>query len=118
VIVSIRSLISVGEGRLEAALKLEQTKYDELLAAAQVKSSSELGASSNDDINADKLHERSLIDDDKVAAIADSTNSRVESQKYNHEDDAYDAANAKIAFNYISGLHTEEGWSDLWCEKG
>ena len=73
VIVSIRSLLVVGEGRLEAVANMPEAKREKLLAAAQnkkqnegtggLKRSSDHEENENDDDSKKPSHKRSKSDD-------------------------------------------------------
>jgi ubiquitin-conjugating enzyme E2 Q len=117
VIVSIRSLISEGRGRLEAAVKLEQTKYNELLDNAKSGNSTAL----NDDMHTKKRQLKSVDPYDEVVDTAKNKKTQDVHQEAPKRDDAGDAYSvdvAKTTFAKISELHDKEGWSKSWVKRG
>jgi ubiquitin-conjugating enzyme E2 Q len=143
VIVSVRSLLVVGDGRLEAAFNLTETKYNALLAAADTKTGT------NDD---DTTHE----DRQDAAAAGDDTGSdnandpAIKRQRKNSEGEtgvavppagagapadhgahaqrrtardaggAYSVSEAEAAYSHLSSYHKKKGWdtSGWWARKG
>jgi len=100
VIVSIRSLLVVGDGRLEAAVSMPEKKREALLAAADSDQKQEAEGGS---IPAGK---RKRGDDD---AAADKKPVGV---------GAYSTAEAKAAYTHLSSYHKQKGWSGWWAKKG
>lgn len=92
VIVSIRSLLVVGDGRLEAAYNMSETRYQELLAAAA-----------------------SQPDGEKPEA----KRQRVDSLSKN-PGGTYSTAEAEAAYTHLSDYHKKKGWdsSGWWARKG
>lgn len=107
VIVSIRSLLVVGDGRLEAAVNMSEEKRKELLAAAAVKKSQE----EMNDMSGFK-RKRSESEDDS------NNNGEDTSMKVNDAANAYTAAEAKAAYKHLSDYHKKKGWSGWWAKKG
>ncbi len=94
VIVSIRSLLVVGDGRLEAATNMSEKKREALLAAAQCEKKN----------------------------AAETTSEQPPAKKAKIQDDnekvnvgAYSTAEAKAAYNHLSEYHKKKGWSG-WCK--
>jgi ubiquitin-conjugating enzyme E2 Q len=102
VIVSIRSLLTIGDGRLEAAANMPEEKRKELLAAALQKSQEE-----KNDISGFKRKRSESEDDDKDTTL-----------KSNDATNAYTAAEAKAAYKHLSDYHKKKGWSGWWAKKG
>ena len=90
VIVSIRSLLVVGDGRLEAAYNMSDTRYQELLTAAAAASEK-----------------------------PDAKRAKVETSPKN-PGGAYSTAEAEAAYTHLSDYHKKKGWdtSGWWARKG
>ncbi|KAL3916831.1 MAG: hypothetical protein SGILL_005002 [Bacillariaceae sp.] len=101
VIVSIRSLLVVGDGRLEAAEKLSEERYEALLNAAQEEKQSPDGEP--------QLKKPRLDDDEKPMAPVGKG-----------EIGAYSASEAQSAYSHLSDYHKKKGWdtSGWWARKG
>lgn len=129
VIVSIRSLLVVGEGRLEAAFNLTETKYKALLEAAEaVKAASQKsdgeGDDGNDDDNSEPLEgakrarKNSAGDHHAVGSAAADLSEQ--QRKLLLADAKYSEADAKAAYEHLSSYHKKKGWdtSGWWARKG
>merc|ERR1712046_572902 len=95
VIVSIRSLLVVGDGRLQAAAELSDTRYQSLLKAATGKG----------------------VDDS-----SSRKRQRVEGAKYDkpvtkEQVGTYTASEAQAAYSHLSDYHKKKGWdtSGWWA---
>lgn len=90
VIVSIRSLLVVGDGRLEAAYNMSDSRYQELLAAAAAASEK-----------------------------SEAKRQRVDMTSKN-PGGAYSTAEAEAAYTHLSDYHKKKGWdtSGWWARKG
>jgi ubiquitin-protein ligase len=99
VIVSIRSLLVVGEGRLEAAASLPAPKYQALLDAAQT----------NQDTKPDGKRLRTNSAGDSAASLPAATTVT-----------GYSDSEAKAAYEHLSSYHKKKGWdqSGWWARKG
>jgi len=104
VIVSVRSLLVVGNGRLEAVADLPPQKRQELLTAA--------------------LAKKSHADDDKEKEETLKT-PHTRKRKYGDEISIakageYSAYEAQSAYKHLSEYHKEKGWdrSGWWSKKG
>jgi ubiquitin-conjugating enzyme E2 Q len=115
VIVSIRSLLVVGDGRLEAAANLPEKKYAALLATAQ---EAEAG---DDPSNKKRMRTNSLGESSSSTgggssgkAAAASSSSAVDAAG------SYTTSEAKAAYNHLSDYHQKKGWdtSGWWSRKG
>ncbi|KAL7571072.1 hypothetical protein ACA910_003785 [Epithemia clementina (nom. ined.)] len=122
VIVSVRSLLVVGEGRLEAAYNLPESKYNSLLEAAESlkREQSDLAGDEEDE-----------DDDSEKAVKRQRKNSHGESQALLSEQQRrvlraeknggkYSEADAKAAYEHLSSYHKKKGWdtSGWWARKG
>ena len=133
VIVSIRSLLVVGDGRLEAVSNMSQEKRDKLLTAALNKKQNQEGggargggeggstsiaaqkrssdASENNDSDSKQpAHKRSKSNDDGD-----------DNQKQNNElpkIKGYSTSEAKAAYSHLSTYHKKKGWSGWWAQRG
>jgi ubiquitin-conjugating enzyme E2 Q len=110
VIVSIRSLLVVGDGRLEAAANFPEKKYSALLAAAQ-----EAEAEDGGDPSSKKRM--------RTNSAGDSSNSMGKAgggAAASDEAGSYSASEAKAAYNHLSDYHKKKGWdtSGWWAKKG
>ncbi|KAG7367912.1 ubiquitin-conjugating enzyme [Nitzschia inconspicua] len=100
VIVSIRSLLVVGDGRLQAAAELSDARYNALLRAAQEgKATSEGG---------EPPLKKSRRDDEAEKPVGKA------------EIGSYTAAEAQSAYSHLSDYHKKKGWdtSGWWARKG
>ena len=95
VIVSIRSLLVVGEGRLEAASNLPAAQYQAALSAAKAKS-----------------EDSKLTPQETKRLRANSAGDAVAS--------GYSVSEAKAAYEHLSSYHKKKGWdqSGWWARKG
>jgi len=100
VIVSIRSLLVVGDGRLQAAAELSDSRYQALLRAATGKQ------------DADPSRKRQRLEDGSTS----------EQIKPVTKDQAgvYTASEAQAAYSHLSDYHKKKGWdtSGWWARKG
>ena len=102
VIVSIRSLLVVGDGRLEAATKLSEEKYQARLTSASQKSQEDVKESSSASQPSSK-RQRANTNGDKIVAGG-----------------SYSVAEAQSAYAHLSEYHKKKGWdsSGWWARKG
>lgn len=120
VIVSIRSLLVVGDGRLDAAVNLSEKRYQALLTAAQVKLNPEKQSDRHDDDDDD--------DDEDPHSKRLRKNSAGDKASVEQEDHApqpvnpggYSVAEAQAAYSHLSDYHKKKGWdsSGWWARKG
>jgi ubiquitin-conjugating enzyme E2 Q len=101
VIVSIRSLLVVGDGRLEAAVSIPKKKRETLLAAAM---SEKKLAMSESDV--------------EVAAGSGKRKRENEEDRKNASVGAYSTDEAKAAYTHLSNYHKKKGWSGWWAKRG
>ena len=102
VIVSIRSLLVVGDGRLQAAAELTKAHYEQLLATAQQEK---------------KASEESGEPEQKKARRSGSgTKSSITKSQVG----SYTATEAQSAYSHLSDYHKKKGWdtSGWWARKG
>jgi ubiquitin-conjugating enzyme E2 Q len=144
VIVSIRSLLVVGDGRLQAAVDLSESKYKALLNVAQpqvaaaASAKDETGATAKNeekDKEASRKRPRrqdddsSCDDNDNVTAskankIKGKPNARPKAGDIQpvpqSQVGAYSAAEAQAAYSHLSDYHKKKGWdtSGWWARKG
>jgi ubiquitin-protein ligase len=115
VIVSVRSLLVVGDGRLEAACNLADAKYRSLLDAA-VESQSpkqEASATASDNASASKRLRKNSEGD--IAVIPEARRRIVSDQG-----GSYSVSEAQSAYSHLSDYHKKKGWdtSGWWARKG
>mmetsp|Transcript_54298 Transcript_54298/g.62724 ORF Transcript_54298/g.62724 Transcript_54298/m.62724 type:complete len:454 (-) Transcript_54298:292-1653(-) len=103
VIVSVRSLLVVGDGRLQAATEMTKTRYDTLLSTAQQQ---KVRGTNDEVIEPEQKKARIEGDQQKTA-----TKSQVGS---------YTATEAQAAYSHLSDYHNKKGWdtSGWWARKG
>jgi ubiquitin-conjugating enzyme E2 Q len=114
VIVSIRSLLVVGDGQLEAAANMSEEKRNKLLAAAISREADEdKGLKREEDDACDKDEEN---DDTKERATkrkrGDIDKSEGQAIK------GYSTNEAKVAYAHLSSYHKKKGWSGWWAQRG
>lgn len=113
VIVSIRSLLVVGDGRLEDASNMPKEKYDALLDAAMNK-----GNNSCNTVGADNGKKE---DDEDDANHNDNSGERGVKRKHESSTSSvngYSTAEAKAAYTHLSSYHKKKGWSGWWAQRG
>jgi ubiquitin-conjugating enzyme E2 Q len=103
VIVSIRSLLVVGDGRLQAASELSDTRYEALLKAAQGRTEADESGEPNP--------KKARTDDGGSSARPGVGKGEIGS---------YTAAEAQSAYSHLSDYHKKKGWdtSGWWARKG
>jgi ubiquitin-conjugating enzyme E2 Q len=91
VIVSIRSLLVVGDGRLQAAVEIPEARYSSRLKAAQ-----------------------------EEKAPPEDGEPQLKKARFNDEIGSYTAAEAQSAYSHLSDYHKKKGWdtSGWWARKG
>ncbi|CAJ1961765.1 unnamed protein product [Cylindrotheca closterium] len=96
VIVSVRSLLVVGDGRLQAASELSKKRYEALLEAASGESSS------------DAKRQKLATGEHSAKPVAKATIG------------AYTSSEAQAAYSHLSDYHKKKGWdsSGWWARKG
>lgn len=107
VIVSVRSLLVVGDGRLQAATDLSKPQYETLLATAQQQKQN---SDHDHDHNGEPEQKKPRTDrcDKKQSGV---TKTQVGS---------YSANEAQSAYSHLSDYHKKKGWdtSGWWARKG
>ena len=116
VVVSIRSLLVIGDGRLQAATEMTKARYETLLSTAQQqKARATSNASSNDDVDDVEVSEpeskKARIGDNNEPSAKNATKSQVGS---------YTATEAQAAYSHLSDYHKKKGWdtSGWWDRNG
>lgn len=96
VIVSVRSLLVVGDGRLQAAYELSDSRYEALLEAAESVAS------------ADAKRQKLASGDHSAKPVAKSSIG------------GYTDTEAQAAYSHLSDYHKKKGWdsSGWWARKG
>lgn len=123
VIVSVRSLLVVGEGRLEAAANLSETKYAALLAAAN---ETKIKAEANG--SAHKRQRKNSAGESFVQQHPPEQQGEQEDDDTNHtgartsqkQGGSYSVSEAKAAYTHLSDYHKKKGWDNTgwWARKG
>mmetsp|Transcript_14977 Transcript_14977/g.37711 ORF Transcript_14977/g.37711 Transcript_14977/m.37711 type:complete len:463 (-) Transcript_14977:194-1582(-) len=103
VIVSIRSLLVVGDGRLQAASELTKAHYEQLLATAQQEKKTGDGT-----LEPEAKKARTISDGKKKSSLPKS------------QVGSYTATEAQSAYSHLSDYHKKKGWdtSGWWARKG
>jgi ubiquitin-conjugating enzyme E2 Q len=106
VIVSIRSLMVVGDGRLAAAVEMSETDRAAILAKIAEKCK-EKRERSNSGVM-DQEHAKSADGNEKPAKMSKAAGGQ------------YSVAEAEAAYSHISDYHQKKGWdaSGWWAHKG
>merc|ERR1712194_256825 len=104
VIVSVRSLLVVGDGRLQAATDLTKARYDTMLERAQQEKLSNEGSGEPEQ----KKARTSGDEEKKQPAIPKS------------QVGSYTSTEAQSAYSHLSDYHKKKGWdtSGWWARKG
>ena len=141
VIVSIRSLLVVGDGRLEAAVGLGPEKRKKLLAEAKARALLEEkkgGSDDDDDDDDDEEGSRKRPRDSDASDGADSKKKAKGDDADDGDDDdqdgkksknsaisktaagSYSTAEAKSAYQHLTDFHKKKGWdqSGWWSKRG
>mmetsp|Transcript_15585 Transcript_15585/g.32066 ORF Transcript_15585/g.32066 Transcript_15585/m.32066 type:complete len:469 (-) Transcript_15585:438-1844(-) len=103
VIVSIRSLLVVGDGRLQAATDLTKARYETLLLTAQQEK-----LNSEDSGEPDHKKQRTSGEEKKQSGLP------------KNQVGSYTATEAQSAYSHLSDYHKKKGWdtSGWWARKG
>ena len=101
VIVSIRSLLVVGDGRLQAALNMPEHKRQAILG----KHNQKLQNNNNNNNKRNRQQENDIPS---------------KQSKNNNAGGYYSTAEAKAAYDHLSDYHKKKGWdsSGWWAKKG
>lgn len=124
VIVSIRSLLVVGDGRLEAAIGMPDKKREALLAAAveerkqedQQQNGSGLPSFSSSSASSSLANLSS--NSKRKRGSEDQSTSSSDKKKAAVSAGAYSTAEAKAAYSHLSNYHKKKGWSGWWAKRG
>ena len=102
VIVSIRSLLVVGDGRLQAAAELTKAHYEQLLATAQQGKKASEG--------------NGEPEQKKARTSGNGTKLSISKSQVG----SYTATEAQSAYSHLSDYHKKKGWdtSGWWARKG
>jgi ubiquitin-conjugating enzyme E2 Q len=113
VIVSVRSILVVGRGRLSAAVEMSEEAREAALKAAKERNISE------DDSDGQPHRKRHCHDDDKGENEDDSVVPPKSIMKATKASAGhYSASEAKAAYSQLSAYHKEKGWSKSWVRNG
>ena len=118
VIVSIRSLLVVGDGRLEAAASLSDETYAKRLVKAQAMLEQGDSKVSADKVKGKRQRVNSAGDDD--AKEDDDEEADVPLFRSAQAAGTYSATEAEHAYAHLSDFHKKKGWdnSGWWAKKG
>jgi ubiquitin-conjugating enzyme E2 Q len=116
VIVSIRSLMVVGDGRLQAAADMAEADYARILKVALEKTKSQVLNGKGDDMTNDEEAEgdANAGEAKRKRAPSDSVIPRKATGG------SYSTAEAQSAYDHLSKYHKQEGWdkSGYWARRG
>jgi len=123
VIVSIRSLLAVGDGRLQAAVDMPEKKREALLAKASeeraaMASSAEKRDSPDGADTADEPSSKKMrLQPGSGKVSLNKANAKPVSQV---DAGSYSTAEARSAYSHLSDYHKKKGWdsSGWWARKG
>jgi len=128
VIVSIRSLLVVGDGRVEAATLMSEKKYKALLAAASEVDVAAAGANADDgpadgegdDDNQGSKRQRKNSAGDSVAVAKPAAKAASSTSSSSFAGGSYSVTEAESAYSHLSDYHKKKGWdqSGWWARKG
>jgi len=116
VIVSIRSLMVVGNGRLQAAVDMGQDAYKKALAGVlERKKEGKVAAAKSDDAEGNDDNKRKRSDSN-----ADEGGDSKGEPKKSGTGGSYTTGEAEEAYKYLSNYHKKEGWdrNGWWARKG
>jgi len=116
VIVSIRSLLVVGDGRLQAVAELSKARYESLLATAQQEKQ-------NIEDNRDRdpqSQTESRCEPEHKKARTDIEEKKQSGLPKKNQGGSYTATEAQSAYSHLSDYHKKKGWdtSGWWARKG
>ena len=118
VIVSIRSIMVIGDGRVEAACDMSKEDYKKTLAEALSKAKKE-GKSEEDAEDDDRPGE---VKRKRAPSEEDDDDAETKGVSKNRKSSggAYSASEAKSAYQHLSKYHEKEGWdkSGWWARQG
>ena len=102
VIVSIRSLMVVGDGRVKAAVEMGEKAYEEAL------------------LRAEKRKKDGANDGKRKRGDSDGEEEKIGTSERKTNVGYYTAAEASSAYNHLSKYHEEKGWdkSGWWAKRG
>lgn len=110
VIVSIRSLLVVGDGRLEAAVDMPEKKREALLLAAESEMKQGSAVATR---NASSFKRKRGGEEDEGGPGTDK-----KAEKKGANVGAYSTAEAKAAYAHLTTYHKKKGWSGWWAKRG
>jgi len=111
VIVSIRSLLVVGDGRLDAVASMPEEKREKLLAAA-------ISSKTDEDVLGLKQPSNQNDDDDESNEPVSKRQRNDNDTKATKQVGEYSTAEAKAAYTHLSSYHKKKGWSGWWAQRG
>jgi len=125
VIVSVRSLLVVGDGRLEAAANLSETKYAALLAAAnetKIKATADGSAHKRQRKNSagESVLYQQPPDEQGTLEDDDHDTNHSGARPAPKQGGSYSVSEAKAAYTHLSDYHKKKGWDTTgwWARKG
>jgi ubiquitin-conjugating enzyme E2 Q len=117
VIVSIRSLMVVGDGRVQAAVDMDAVRYEEALNRGLQRLKAKEGESEEgEEEDEGSLKRKRSESDPKEEVKVDGTSSSAKKASVG----SYSASEAMSAYDHLSKFHQEKGWdkSGWWAKRG
>jgi ubiquitin-conjugating enzyme E2 Q len=113
VIVSVRSLLVVGDGRIQTATDMTKAKYETLLSTAQ----QEKLRSSTTDADGEGCWDEHEPEQKKAKTGGDDQQQTTATKS---QVGSYSATEAQAAYSHLSDYHKKKGWdnSGWWARKG
>ncbi|KAL9188534.1 hypothetical protein ACHAXT_006912 [Thalassiosira profunda] len=120
VIVSIRSLMVVGDGRLQAAADMKKEDYKKALKEALKKKKEGKTAGEDDDGKEAGEAKRKRAPSDDEADKGEEGEAKPKPNKPRAAGGSYSAAEAQSAYDHLSSYHKKEGWdkNGYWSRRG
>ena len=124
VIVSIRSLMTIGDGRVQAAADMKKDAYKKALEEARKKKKaspksadgSPASSEEGDDIKVGEAKRKRAPSDDEN----DSTSKKEAAPAKKASGGSYSVSEAQSAYSHLTSYHKKEGWdkSGYWSRRG
>jgi len=116
VIVSVRSLLVVGDGRIQAATDMTKAKYETLLSTAQQEKLRATSSTTDADGEGGCNEHEPEPEQKKARTGKDDQQTTVTKSQVG----SYTATEAQAAYSHLSDYHKKKGWdtSGWWARKG
>ncbi|KAL7498179.1 hypothetical protein ACHAWT_007859 [Skeletonema menzelii] len=123
VIVSIRSIMVIGDGRLQAATDMKKEDYIKILAEASSKSKAKKECKAEEEYDAEDGDRPGEVKRKRAPSDGDDNagaESNGVSKARKSSGGSYTASEAESAYQHLSKYHEKEGWdkSGWWARQG